>query len=115
MPLVIKSTLKAWKGEISLPNPDEFNRIMWDTWKAAVNKPKRQPYSLVHLYGYAGLEVVQRFGDWNMNITGKNPRPLTLAEVMAWEDEPEIERTKLIAWLARELRLYMDEITDPTD
>jgi hypothetical protein len=34
---------------------------------------------------------------------------------MAWEDEPEIERTKLIAWLARELRLYMDEITDPKD
>jgi hypothetical protein len=50
-----------------------------------------------------------------MNITGDNPRPLTLAEVMAWEDEPEIERTKLIAWLARELRLYMDEITDPKD
>lgn len=112
---IIKSTLKAWEGEISLPDPDEFNRVMWDTWKAAVNKPKRQSYALVHLYCYAGLEVVQRFGDWNMNITGSAPRPLALAEVLAWEDSPESEKTKLIAWVSRELRQYMDDITDPKD
>ena len=103
----IKSPLKAWEGELTLPSPDDFNRTHWDTWKAAVNKPKRQPYALIHLYAYSGLELVARFGGWNMG--------LPLAEVRGWEDDPDAEKTKLIAWLGMELRQYIESVIDPKE
>jgi hypothetical protein len=107
MAYTIQSPLKAWEGSLSLPDPDEFNRVHWDVWKAAVNKPKRKPYALIHLYSYAGLELVQRFGEWNLGVP--------LAEVRAWEDNPEAEKVKLVAWLGKELRQYIDDIIDPKE
>jgi len=103
----VKSPLAAWEGELLLPDPDEFNRIMWDAWKAAANKPKRKPYALMHLYAYAGLDFLAQFGEWNMGTE--------LPVVRSWEDNPEAERTKLIAWLGMELERYIRAVIDPKE
>lgn len=102
---VITSPLAAWPGEVHLPHPDEFNRDCWDTYKSGMNMAKRQPYAMLHKYAYTALELLKAHGEWKMEIP--------LAEVQAWEDAPGDERTKFIAWVAREFIAYMDEITDP--
>jgi hypothetical protein len=107
MPYIVKSPLKSWEGEFSLPDPDEFNRSQWEVYKAAVNKPKRKSYAYIHLYSYAGLELIQGFGQWNLSVP--------LAEVMSWEDSPEAEKTKLVAWLAKEMRQYIESVIDPKE
>jgi hypothetical protein len=38
-----------------------------------------------------------------------------LAEVMSWEDSPEAEKTKLVAWLAKEMRQYIESVIDPKE
>lgn len=103
----IKSPLKAWPGEIKLPEPDEFSGADWQVWSKAVNAPKRKAYSNVHLYCYSGLELIQASGEWGLKIP--------LAEVQAWEHKPEDERIKLMAWLGRTMMLYMDGIIDPKE
>lgn len=102
---VITSPLNAWPGEIHLPHPDDFNRECWDVYKNGMNMAKRKSYALIHKYGYTGLEMVEAHGEWQMEIP--------LAEVRAWENAPREERTKLLAWISREIIRYMDEITDP--
>jgi len=102
-----KSPLISWTGSIGLPEPDEFNGNHWQTWKKAVNRPKRQAYALTHLYCYAGLELIKAAGKWEMS--------LPIEEVQAWEAEPEDERIKLVAWLGRTLMTYMDNIMDPKE
>ena len=104
-PLVIKSPLKSWPGKIELPDPDDFNGLHWKTWKAAVNKPKRKAYALTHLYCYAVLELIKDAGTWDFEIP--------IEDVQAWENEPEDERIKFVAWLGRSLLGYMDSIMDP--
>ena len=106
-PLVIESPLKAWPGTIELPKPDEFNGIHWRAWKASVNMPKRKAYALTHLYCYSGLELIRAAGKWDID--------LSLDEVLAWEDSPEDERIKLVAWLGRTTMNYMDGIMDPKE
>ena len=101
----IKSPLKAWPGSISLPLPDEFSGVHWKTWKDAINRAKRKSYAITHLYCYAGLELIQAHGEWDISIP--------LADVQAWEDAPEDERIKLVAWLGRSVMGYMDDIMDP--
>ena len=105
--LVIKSPLKAWPGGIELPKTDDFNGVHWQTWKASVNMPRRKTYALTHLYCYAGLELIQVTGGWNFEIP--------LADVQAWETEPEVERIKLVAWLGRAFMRYMDDVMDPKE
>ena len=102
---VLESPLKAWPGKVELPQPDDFSGVHWATWKAAVNRPKRKPYALTHLYCYAGLELVKAHGGWQMEIP--------IEEAQAWESDPEAERIKLVAWLGRSFMAYMDEIIDP--
>lgn len=102
---ILTSPLEAWPGEIHLPHPDEFNRTMWQTWKDGINKPLRKSYAMLHLYGYTGLELIQKHGEWQMDIP--------LEEVRAWETDPDAERVKLMAWLGRSMIHYMDGITDP--
>ena len=105
--LVIKSPLKAWPGGIELPHPDEFDGLHWQTWKDGVSKPGRKAYALTHLYCYAGLELIQAGGKWEIKIP--------LAEVQAWETAPGDERIKLVAWLGRTLMRYIDGIMDPKE
>ena len=106
--LVIESPLKAWPGGIGLPLPDEFNGVHWQNWKAGVNKPGRKGYAQVHLYCYSLLELIAAGGgEWDFDIP--------LAEVQAWEHDPEAERVKLMAWLGRSFMVYMDDILDPKD
>jgi len=105
--LKIKSPLKAWPGGIELPLPDEFSGVHWQAWKASVNKPKRKSYALTHLYCYAGLELIQAAGVWDIE--------LPIDEVQKWETDPGAERIKLVAWLGRTFMGYMDNIIDPKD
>lgn len=104
---VIKSPLKAWSGEVHLPLQDDFNGVHWRTWKESVNRPKRKSYALTHLYCYAGLELIQAAGDWSIDVP--------ISEAQAWEDVPEDERIKLVAWLGRSMMNYMDDIMDPKE
>lgn len=101
------SPLKAWEGEFSLPDPDDFSGTHWKVWREAVNQPRRTPYADTHLYGYTGLELVKQFGEWKMTVP--------LAEVQSWENDPDNERTKLVAWIGREVRFYMNGIIDPKE
>jgi hypothetical protein len=101
------SPLKAWPGKVELPDPDDFSGAHWATWKTAVNKPKRKTYALSHLYAYAGLEFIRAHGNWQMEMA--------LEQAQAWEDDPEAERIKLVAWLGRNLMAYMDGIIDPKE
>ena len=105
--LVKQSPLKAWPGGIELPNPNDFSGIHWRTWKASINAPERKDYAMTHLYGYAGLELLQSTDGWKLEIP--------LSEVQAWETKPEDERIKLIAWLGRTIMRYMDNIMDPKE
>jgi hypothetical protein len=104
--LVIESPLKAWPGEVELPRPDDFNGVHWQIWKGAVNKAGRKPYALTHLYCYAGLELIEAAGAWNIDAPA-------LDEIKAWEQDPDAERIKLVAWLGRSIMGYMDDIMDP--
>ena len=106
-PLVIKSPLKAWPGKFELPDPNDFSGVHWQTWKASVNRAKRKSYALTHLYCYAGLELIQTAGVWELDIP--------IDEVQAWEKAPEDERIKLVAWVGRTLMGYIDGIMDPKD
>jgi hypothetical protein len=101
------SPLKAWPGTVKLPEPDEFSGSNWQVWKDSVNSPKRKNYALTHLYCYAGLELIQAAGEWDINV------PLT--QVLAWETDPDAERIKLVAWLGRSMMVYMDDIMDPKE
>jgi hypothetical protein len=105
--LTIKSPLKAWAGSIELPKPNDFSGVHWRVWKEAVNRPKRKPYALTHLYCYAGLELIKAGGAWKLKVS--------LEDVQAWEDAPEDERIKLVAWLGRTIMGYMDDIMDPKE
>lgn len=107
------SPLKAWPGKFTLPDPNEFNRNHWDAWKAAVQQPKRSSYSDTHLFGYAGLDLVARYGTWAiLDGTGE---PLPIPTVRSWEDDPEAERMKLISWIGREIMYYNAAIVDPKE
>lgn len=101
------SPLKAWEGSFTLPEPDDFSGAHWQLWSAAVNKPKRSSYADSHLFGYAGLEVVARYGEWKFAVG--------LEEVRSWEERPEAERVKLIAWIGKEISAYMRGIIDPKE
>ena len=123
--LTVKSPLKAWAGSIGLPKPDDFDGVHWRVWKGAVNKPERKAYALTHLYCYGGLEVIKAAGAWDLNKkvgvdnSGDKPidlfEPLPLEEVQAWENAPEDERIKLVAWLGKTVMGYMDDIVDPKE
>lgn len=104
---VIESPLKAWPGSITLPEPNEFSGTQWQAWKDAVNKPLRASYSRTHLYCYTGLDLLAQHGGWEMEIP--------LAEVRAWETDPDAERVKLVAWLGRTFHDYMEDIIDPKE
>ena len=104
---IIKSPLKAWPGDVLLPLQDDFNGVHWRAWKDSVNRAKRKSYALTHLYCYAGLELIQAAGDWGIEVP--------VADVQAWEDAPEDERIKLVAWLGRSMMNYMDDIMDPKE
>lgn len=101
------SPLKAWPGTIQLPDPNEFSGVHWQTWKESVNKAKRGNYALTHLYCYSGCELIKLAGEWGLNIP--------LAEVQSWEDNPDAERVKLVAWLGRSIMVYIDDIVDPKE
>ncbi len=105
--LTVKSPLKSWVGSIGLPKPDDFSGAHWRVWKDAVNRPKRKAYALTHLYCYAGLELIKAAGEWEL----KPP----LEEVQAWENAPDDERLKLVAWLGKTIMGYMDSIMDPKE
>lgn len=60
--LVIESPLDVWPGSIGLPEPNTFTGSHWRVWKDGVNLPKREAYSTLHLYFYAGLEMIAAFG-----------------------------------------------------
>jgi hypothetical protein len=107
------SPLKSWPGSFSLPDPDDFSGLDWKTWKAAVDKPLREPYAYTHLFAYAGLELVARHGDWDIRTAGEEKLPL--ATVQSWETSPDDERVKLISWIGREVRFYITGIIDPKD
>lgn len=133
--LTIKSPLKAWTGSIKLPEPDEFNGVHWRVWKNGVNKEGRKAYALTHLYCYAGLELIKAAGEWNItrpvensptqedeteadqeaDIEDKLRVLLPLKEVQTWENAPEEERIKLVAWLAKTMMGYMDDIVSPKE
>ena len=104
-PRVIESPLEAWPGSITLPHPDDFDGNAWRAWKGGINKPLRAGYANMHLWCYAGLELVEACGEWELSVP--------LGEVQRWETSPGDERTKLVAWLGRNLFEYMREITDP--
>ncbi len=110
-PLVIKSPLKSWPGKIELPDPDDFSGIHWQSWKAGINKPSRKSSAMVHVYCYAGLELIEAAGVWD--VSDSDGEALPLADVQAWEKAPEDERIKLVAWLGRSVMGYMDGIMDP--
>jgi hypothetical protein len=101
------SPLKAWPGDVQLPDANDFSGTNWQVWKKAVNRPKRSQYALTHLYCYAGLELIEAAGEWKINIP--------IAEIKAWEDDPDAERIKLVAWLGRSMMTYMDDIMDPKE
>lgn len=103
----LTSPLKAWPGTIKLPEPDDFSGTSWRVWKDSVNRPKRSQYALTHLYCYSGLELIEVSGEWDLKIP--------LAEVKAWEDDPDAERIKLVAWVGRSMMDYMDGIMDPKE
>lgn len=101
------SPLKAWEGSFSLPSPDEFSGAHWKVWTKAVNQPKRGAYAETHLFGYAGLDLLKKYGEWNLSIP--------IEEVRAWETNPDDERVKLISWIGREIRFYIVGIIDPKE
>ena len=131
--LTVKSPLKAWTGSIKLPKPDNFDGTHWRVWKKAVNQPDRKAYALTHLYCYAGLELIKAAGEWNITVAAENGQiqeddpeneadieyeeraSLPLEEVRTWENKPEDERIKLVAWLGRTVMGYMDDIMDPKE
>jgi hypothetical protein len=119
MPRVIKSPLKNFPGDFSLPEPDEFNRLHWDTWKEGVNRPLRSSYAVyTHLHGYAGLELVKKHGSWNIReVTGEDGESaeLPLGVVQSWEFDPAAEKTRFIAFIGREVTRYIENIIDPKD
>ena len=104
-PTVLKSSLKAWPGQVTLPDPDDFNGVHWEIWKKGVNKAKRKSYAVTHLYCYSGLELIQEAGEWEFEIP--------IEDVRAWESSPEDERIRFVAWLGRTIMGYMDNIMDP--
>ena len=106
-PRVFESPLASWPGSFTLPHTDEFSGAHWQTHRKAVDKPLRASYSMIHLYAYAGLEVIKAYGEWNMETS--------LKEVQAWETDPEAERIKFIAWIGRTYKEYMLDIMDPKD
>lgn len=106
MAYTVKSPLKAWEGEFILPDPDEFNRQMWDDWRKEFDAPRREPYAMFHLYAYSGLVLIEKHGEWKID-------GVTLGEVKAWEYAPMEEKTKLVAFIGREIRRYIDRIIDP--
>ena len=105
--LEIKSPLKAWKGSFKVPDPDEFDGVHWRRWRDSFNSPKRKDYSLTHVYCYSGLELIQAAGEWDIQIP--------LSEVQAWENKPEDERIKLVAWVGKNMMDYIDNIIDPKE
>ena len=105
--LTVKSPLKAWSGSIGLPKPDDFDGVHWRVWKDGVNKSGRQAYAVTHLYCYAGLELIKAAGEWELLPS--------LDEVQAWENAPEDERIKLVAWVGKTMMDYMDGIVSPKE
>lgn len=101
------SPLKAWPGRFTLPDPDNFSGTQWKVYKDSVNRPLRSSYADTHLFGYAALEMIARFGQWEVGIPIK--------EVQSWETNPDEERVKLIAWIGREFNRYMVRIIDPKE
>jgi hypothetical protein len=106
--LTIKSPLKAWPGDIKLPEPNDFSGSDWRVWKEGVNRPSRKAYALTHLYCYVGLELIKAAGEWHIKV-------ISLEEVQTWENNPNDERIKLVAWLGRTVMGYMDDIMDPKE
>lgn len=115
------SPLKAWPGRFTLPDPDDFSRVHWDAFKDSFNKPARTVYADIHHYGYAGLELIEKFGKWDMKAvikdssTEEETEKLPISAVRSWETSPAAERTKLIAWIGREIDRYISRVVDPKE
>ena len=105
---VIDSPLKLWPGRIELVHPDEFRGTHWNMWRQCVDGHDRHT-TVNRLMGYAGVQFIEKSaGSWA--IEG-----LTLAEVKAWETNPDDELIKVISWLGRSFQEYIKAVTDPKE
>lgn len=105
--LVIESPLTRWPGKLELPHPDVFNGDHWNAWRAAMNKREKSGQTINMVLAYGGLEFLAQKGGI-FAIEG-----VTLDEVRSWETDAARERVKLVSWLGREFRAYIQEVTDP--
>jgi len=107
--LVIESPLARWPGRVELPSPDAFSGDHWAAWRAAMNKREKSGQTINMILAYGGLEFLAQKGGV-FAIEG-----VTLDEVRGWETNAANERVKLISWLGREFRAYIQDVTDPKE
>lgn len=97
------SPLEKWPGSFELPDHDEFTGAHWDIWRKALEAAPDN--TLNRRMCYAGLALVEKCGQWNMEIP--------LAEVAGWKKNPAEERMYLVSWIGRSVGSYIDELIDP--
>lgn len=108
-PYVMESPLAKWPGRVELPHPDEFTGDHWSAWREAVNKREKSGQTINMVLAYGGLEFLAKQGGV-FAIEG-----VTLEQVRAWETNAKNERVKLVSWLGREFRAYIQAVTDPKE
>lgn len=96
--------LAKWPGAIELPDPYDFDGLMWRDWRKFVDETEAQ--ELNRLYAYAGAKFIQKYGAWTI-------QGVTLAAFQKWEYVPKDEKVMLASWVGKQVNDYMKLITDP--
>lgn len=101
------SPLASWPGAISLPAPDIFDGVMWQSWRESVEQHDK--LSVNRLYAYAGAEFITAGnGTWKIDTP-------SLSEFTKWRTKPMDERLRLVSWVGKRFQQYMNSIVDPKD
>lgn len=98
-----ESKLAKWPGFFTLPDYDDFDGEMWETWnKIQVDTPNTQ---INRFYCYAGLKLIEAIGEWHFDI------PLT--EIAGWQNDKKAERIRFVSWIGKQVNNYHLAIVDP--
>lgn len=99
------SPMATWPGSFSLPHPDEFSREQWYAWRDMLDRHSDAKI-LNRIMCYAGLELVQKYGSWDMEMP--------LDELAAWENGPAAdEKMRMVSWVGKSIQDYINAILDP--
>lgn len=98
------SPLKKWPGSFSLPDYDDFDGIMWDIWRKAMDGMAED--TINRRFCFAGLILIEKIGKWEIES-------ITLTDVRKWEKDKKAERIRLVSWLGQSVGNYIDELIAP--